>query len=39
MEARAMNTKLSIALLFAFGSLITGTVMMFLVLDRHSYSA
>ena len=34
-----MNTKLAIALLFAFASLIAGTVMVFLVLDRHSHSA
>jgi hypothetical protein len=34
-----MNTKLWIALLFAFASLIAGTVMVFLVLDRHSHSA
>ena len=34
-----MNTKLRIALLFAFASLIAGTVMVFLVLDRHSHSA
>jgi len=34
-----MNTKLRIALLFAFASLFAGTVMVFLVLDRHSHSA
>jgi len=34
-----MNTKLWIALLVAFASLIAGTVMVFLVLDRHSHSA
>ena len=34
-----MNTKLSIALFLAFASLIAGTVMVFLVLDRHSHSA
>lgn len=34
-----MNTKLLIALLVAFASLIAGTVMVFLVLDRHSHSA
>ena len=34
-----MNTKLWIALLFAFASLIAGTVMVFLALDRHSHSA
>jgi hypothetical protein len=34
-----MNTKLAIALLFAFASLIAGTVMVFLALDRHSHSA
>ncbi|HEU0006094.1 MAG TPA: hypothetical protein VFS12_08900 [Terriglobia bacterium] len=34
-----MNTKLRIALPFAFASLIAGTVMVFLVLDRHSHSA
>ena len=34
-----MNTKLAIAFLLAFASLITGTVMVFLVLDRHSHSA
>ena len=34
-----MNTKLAIAFLFAFASLIAGTVMVFLVLDRHSHSA
>ena len=34
-----MHTKLAIALLFAFASLIAGTVMVFLVLDRHSHSA
>ena len=34
-----MNTKLWIGLLFAFALLIAGTVMVFLVLDRHSHSA
>jgi len=34
-----MNTKLRIALFLAFASLIAGTVMVFLVLDRHSHSA
>jgi len=34
-----MNTKLWIVLFFAFASLIAGTVMVFLVLDRHSHSA
>ena len=34
-----MNTKLRIALPFAFASLIAGTVMVNLVLDRHSHSA
>ena len=34
-----MNTKLAIAFLLAFASLIAGTVMVFLVLDRHSHSA
>ena len=34
-----MNTKLWVGLLLAFGSLIAGTVMVFLVLDRHSHSA
>ena len=33
-----MNTKLAIAFLLALASL-TGTVMVFLVLDRHSHSA
>lgn len=34
-----MQTKLWILLLLAFASLIAGTVMVFLVLDRHSHSA
>ena len=34
-----MNTKLAIAFLLAFASLIAGTVMVFLVIDRHSHSA
>jgi len=34
-----MNTKLAIAFLLALASLIAGTVMVFLVLDRHSHSA
>jgi hypothetical protein len=34
-----MNTKLWIGLLLAFALLIAGTVMVFLVLDRHSHSA
>ena len=34
-----MNTKLAIAFLLAFTSLIAGTVTVFLVLDRHSHSA
>ena len=34
-----MNTKLWIALLFAFASLIAETVMLFLALDHHSHSA
>jgi hypothetical protein len=34
-----MQTKLWIVLLFAFTSLIAGTVMVFLVIDRHSHSA
>jgi len=34
-----MNTKLWVGLLLAFASLIAGTVMVFLVLDRHSHSA
>jgi len=33
-----MNTKLLVGLLFAFASLIAGTVMVFLALDRHSHS-
>jgi hypothetical protein len=34
-----MQTKLWIILLLAFTSLIAGTVMVFLVIDRHSHSA
>ena len=34
-----MQTKLRILLFLAFASLIAGTVMVFLVLDRHSHSA
>jgi hypothetical protein len=34
-----MQTKLWILLLLAFALLIAGTVMVFLVLDRHSHSA
>jgi hypothetical protein len=34
-----MQAKLWILLLLAFGSLIAGTVMVFLVLDRNSHSA
>ena len=34
-----MKTKLAIAFLLAFASLIARTVMVFLVLDRHSHSA
>ena len=34
-----MQIRLGIALVFAFTSLIAGTVMVFLVLDRHSHSA
>ena len=34
-----MQTKLWIFLLLAFASLTAGTVMVFLVLDRHSHSA
>ena len=34
-----MNTKLAIAFLLAFASLIAGTVMVFLAFDRHSHSA
>ena len=34
-----MNTKLWVSLLLAFASLIAGTVMVFLVFDRHSHSA
>ena len=34
-----MQTRLRILLFLAFSSLIAGTVMVFLVLDRHSHSA
>jgi hypothetical protein len=34
-----MQIRLRISLFFAFASLIAGTVMVFLVLDRHSHSA
>jgi len=34
-----MNTKLAIAFLLGFASLIAGTVMVFLAFDRHSHSA